>query len=133
MKEIHAYLTFNGDARKAMTFYAKCLGAKLELVTFGEAEMPCPPSARKRVMHARIGKGAGTLMASDNMPGMKFKKGNNFSVSIGCTSVPEIEKLFVAFSRGGKVTMPLEQTSWARRFGMLTDRFGIQWMFNLDN
>jgi len=132
MKEIHAYLTFDGNANKAMRFYAKCFKAKLQLMTFGEAGVPCSKAAQKRIMHARISKGSAVLMASDTMPGSKIKKGDNFSVSVACASVSEIEKLFKALSHKAKITMPLEETFWAKRFGMLTDQFGIQWMFNLD-
>jgi PhnB protein len=71
-------------------------------------------------------------MASDNMPGMPFTLGNNFSISIDCDTAEEIDKLFNALGENGKVTMPLQKTFWAARFGMLTDQFGINWMFNLN-
>jgi PhnB protein len=64
------------------------------------------------------------------MPGMLFQQGSNFSISIDCESVEETEKLFNAFGENGKITMPVQETFWAARFGMLTDQFGINWMFN---
>jgi PhnB protein len=91
-----------------------------------------PADAGDRTMHARLVKGKGTIMASDNMPGMPFAQGNNFSISIDCDTTEEIDKLFNAFGENGKVTMPLQKTFWAARFGMLTDQFGINWMFNLN-
>jgi PhnB protein len=133
MKEINAYLIFNGNCREAMTFYQKCLGAELQMMPF--SDMPgdkVPPEAKDRLMHARLTKGATVLMASDNMPGMPFQQGDNFSVSLNCDSVQEIEKLFSGLSDNGKVTMPLGETFWAARFGMFTDQFGINWMLNLD-
>ena len=133
MKEINAYLIFNGNCREAMTFYQKCLGADLQMMPF--SDMPggkVPPEAKDRVMHARLTKGPAVLMASDNMPGMPFQQGDNFSVSLNCDSVQEIEKLFSALSEKSKVTMPLQETFWAARFGMFTDQFGINWMLNLD-
>lgn len=72
-------------------------------------------------------------MASDTLPGMDFRQGNNFSVSIHCDSVEEADALFAAFGEKGKVVMPLQETSWAARYGMLRDQFGIQWMFNLEH
>jgi PhnB protein len=131
MKEINAYLIFNGNCREAMTFYQKCLDADLHMFPF--SEMPgdkVPPEAKDRLMHARLTKGPAVLMASDNMPGMPFHQGDNFSVSLDCESVQEIEKVFNALSEKGKVTMPLQETFWAARFGMFTDRFGINWMLN---
>jgi PhnB protein len=132
MKDIHAYLTFDGNAREAMAFYAKCLGAELQIQSFADAKIPCPPEAANRVLHAKLTKGSAVLMASDTMPGMPFHKGSNVSISIQCESLAEIERLFPAFGERGTVTMPLEDTFWNARFGMLTDRYGIHWMFNFD-
>jgi PhnB protein len=114
-----------------MQFYARSLGAELHLMKFGDGPQPCPPEAKERIMHARLAKGRTVLMASDNMPGMTFQQGNNFSVSIDCDDAKEAEKYFVALSENGKVTMPLQETFWAERFAMLVDKFGIGWMINL--
>lgn len=134
------YITFDGNCRQAMTFYQKCLGAELRSMSFadmppGNGAPPVPPTAKDRIMHAAlINKGMPVLMASDTMPGMSspFQAGNNFSVALGCESVQEVEKFFSALSEKGKVTMPLQETFWATRFGMFTDQFGINWMLNLD-
>jgi PhnB protein len=137
MKEIVTYLNFDGTTREAMTFYAKCLGAALELHTFGDS-MPggMPPgmeSAKDRIIHARLTKGSTSLlMASDGMPGMPLQAGNNFSVSVHCESAEEVDRFFAALGEGGKIRMPLQDASWGARFGMLTDKFGIQWMFNFE-
>jgi PhnB protein len=132
MKEITTYLTFDGNCREAMTFYAKCLGAELYIMPFSEGPCNTSPEAKDRTLHARLTKGPAVLMASDTMPGMPFQQGNNFSVNINCESLEEIERLFAAFGEKGKVTMPLQDTFWKAHFGMLTDRFGINWMFNFD-
>jgi PhnB protein len=132
MKTIDAYLTFDGNCRQAMTFYQKALGGELEIQTFADAKVESPKGAEGRIMHARLTKGAAVLMASDSMPGMTVKQGNNFSLAIGCESIPEIDKLFAALGEKGKVTMPLQDTFWGARFGMLTDQFGINWMFNYE-
>jgi PhnB protein len=71
-------------------------------------------------------------MASDLVPGIPFKPGNNFSVYVDCESGQEIEKLFAAVGKKGKVTMPLQDAFWGSRFGMVTDQFGISWMFSLE-
>jgi PhnB protein len=133
MKEFNTYLNFDGNCKDAMTFYAKCLGGELQLSPFADAPGEANPAAKDRVMHARLGKGSAVLMASDIMPGMPFKPGNNFAITIQCESIPEIESLFAAFGENGKVTMPLQDTFWGARFGMLTDQFGIQWMFNFEH
>jgi PhnB protein len=134
MKQITPYLIFDGNCRQAVTFYEKCLGAELHLMPFSAHPGDYPKEAKDRIMHARLAKGqAAILMASDTMPGMPFQQGNNFSISIDCESPEEIERLFTAFGQNGKVTMPLHDAFWGARFGMLTDQFGINWMFNLEN
>jgi len=133
LKEVVTYLTFDGNCSDAMTFYQHCLGGELYIMPFSEAPGDIPKDAKNRVMHARLSKdGATVLMASDTMPGGRFQQGNNFSVSIQCESLAEIEKLFAAVSEKGKVGMPLQDAFWGARFGMLTDQFGINWMFNFE-
>jgi PhnB protein len=134
MKDIQAYLIFDGNCQEAMTFYAKHFEGKLDLMTFGEAPGEMPSDAKDRIMHARLTKGPTiTLMASDSMPGMAHQVGDNVFISVQCDTVEEIEKFFTSFSEKAKIIkMPLQETFWAQRFAMLTDQFGINWMFNLD-
>jgi PhnB protein len=130
MKEINAYLTFNGTCRQAMQFYQSCLGGDLQAMPFSSAPMKVPEGAENLIIHARLASGDGVLMASDAMPGMPYHPGNNFWVSLTCASAEETEKLFTAFSANAKIVMPVQETFWAVRFGMLTDQFGVNWMFN---
>ena len=73
-------------------------------------------------------------MASDTQPRDPFQAGNNFSVSIDCDGLDEMERFLGALSEGGQVRLRLAlcDAPWGARFGMLTDQFGIQWMFNYD-
>jgi PhnB protein len=129
MKEVNAYLIFNGNCREAMNFYQTCLGGDLRVTTFGDMPGNIPPEAKALIAHARIVKGGGPiLMASDNMGAPPVAHGENFFVSIACDSSQETEKLFAALSAKGKIKMPPQETSWAERFTMFTDRFGINWM-----
>lgn len=131
MNEIAAYLTFDGTCKAAMEFYQKCLGAKLEMMPYSSAPMKIPEGAGELIVHARLSKGNAVLMASDSMPGTPVHPGNNFWVTLACESVEETEKLFAAFSEGAqKIVMPAQETFWATRFGMLTDKYGVNWMFN---
>lgn len=132
MKALNTYLNFDGNAREAMEFYKTCLGAELVMMTFADAPIQAPPGSEERVMHARLTKGPLMLMASDCMPGMPFQQGTNFSLTIECDTPQEVDKLFAALSAGGKVTMPVQETFWASRFGMLTDKFGVNWMLDLE-
>jgi len=131
MNATNVYLTFNGNCREAMTFYATCLGGEPNFTTFAQG----PPEiaamgkdAPDRILHGELHSGPVKLMASDTMPGMAFQAGNNFSIAIHCDTLAEMERLFGALSAGGKVTMAMHDAFWGGRFGMLTDRFGISWM-----
>jgi PhnB protein len=115
-----------------MRFYEGCMGGDLQLMPFSEMQGEYPKEAKDRVMHARLSKGPLVLMASDTMPGTPHQPGNNFSICIQCDSTEELERLFKAFSEGGTISMPLQDTFWGARFGMLKDRFGIHWMFNFE-
>jgi PhnB protein len=133
MKAIVTYLNFDGNCREATKFYQQCLGGELSIMPFSEAPGDFPKEAKDRVMHARVTKdGTTLLMASDTMPGSNFIQGTNFSISIDCQSAEETDRLFNAFSENGQITMPLQDAFWGARFGMLRDKFGINWMFNFE-
>jgi PhnB protein len=83
-------------------------------------------------MYANFQAGSLTLLASDTHPGVDLKRGNNISLSMHFSDVESIDKTFDAFSEGATITMHLQDTFWGARFGMLTDKFGINWMFNHD-
>lgn len=136
MKHVTTYLNFNGNCRAAMEFYKKCLGGQLEIMPYSQMpdEHEIPAEAKNLVMHSCLSKegSAPMLMASDAPPGMPFHLGNNFYVSVHCESQEEIERHFAALGENGKVQMPLQDTFWGAHFGMLTDQFGVQWMFNFE-
>ena len=90
-----------------------------------------PPGSEDKIMHASLSIGGAVLMLSD---GHCSGKPNfaGFSLSIGAADVAWAEKLFNALADGGKVQMPLGKTFWSPAFGMLTDRFGVGSMVNVD-
>ena len=134
MKNINPYLIFNGNCRRAMEFYKQCLGGVLYMQTYAEAPgvVDLPKEAKDWLIHARLTIKSIVVMASDTRPGMPVSEGNNFFISINCESVEEAEKFFNALSQNGKVEMPLQETFFALRFGMLKDQFGVKWMLNLE-
>ncbi|MDB4878478.1 MAG: hypothetical protein JWM41_4924 [Gemmatimonadetes bacterium] len=132
MKAFLPYLNFDGNTAEAMKFYQKCTGGELDIQTFADVKAPTPPGAENRVMHARLTKGSAVLMASDTPPGKTWTPGDNIWVNCDCDSVDEIEKVFAAFTEGGTVVMPLEDQFWGARFGMISDKFGVNWMFNCE-
>lgn len=137
--KLSTYLTFDGQAREAFTFYQQVLGGTLEMMTFAQAPEAeqFPAEHRERIMHVCLTLDDYRLMASDTMPGMDCGSGSyegikGCSISLHPDSVAEGERLFAGLSAGGQVVMPMEKTFWAERFGMFTDRFGVSWMVNCE-
>lgn len=131
MKFINAYLLFDGNCKEAMEFYAKCLGAQLETMPFSQAPGTAKEAA-DRTIHARLSKGDAVLMASDCPPGMPVKVGENVQINVQCESDEEIERYFGGLVQDGTVRLPLQNMFWGAKFGMLTDKYGVQWMFNYE-
>ena len=133
MEAIIPYLNFNGNAAEALAFYAKALDGKiLHQQTFGESPMPSSNEMKNKIMHAVFQADKLTLMVSDCPPDMSVTTGTSVSLSLNFTDEASIDKTFAALSEGSKITMPLQDTFWGAKFGMLTDPFGINWMFNYD-
>jgi len=132
--DINPYLSFNGQCEAAFKFYEKCFGASSpSFFKYGGSPMEThvPADWLNKVMHASLVVGAATIMGADAPPG-QFTQPAGFSVSIHMDSPQDAERIFNALSQGGKIQMPLQQTFWAARFGMLIDQFGIPWMFNVE-
>lgn len=133
MEAIIPYLNFNGNAAEALAFYAKALNGKTVFQqTFGDSPVDVPADQKNKVMHATFQAGNLIFMVSDGMPDQPVHGGTNISLSLNFTSVEDIDKIFAALSDGAQITMPLQDTFWGAKFGMLTDKFGINWMFNHD-
>jgi PhnB protein len=132
IKQLNPYLNFDGTAGDAIQLYERALGAKTEHVQhFGDTPgVPVAPEHKKRVIHALLRLGQGTLMISDTQPGMPFTAEGNVHVCLDFDDGADMTAKFEALATGGKVTMPLQDTFWGAKFGMLTDAYGIRWMFN---
>lgn len=136
MLAVEAYLNFNGDCREAVQFYAEVFGTEQpKIMTFGEMppnpEFPIPEATKDLIMHTRISIFGSTVMFSDVFPGMPFVVGNNISLSVVTEDADALQSAFDKLKEGGKVGMELQETFWSKRYGNLTDKFGVQWQFNL--
>lgn len=125
---LNPYISFKGQAQQAMDFYQSVLGGELQVMTFADSGMP----EIDGVMHAQLTTADGfTLMASDTPDEMPYQPGNNVTISISGDDV-RLRDFFTALAEGGQVTLPMEEQMWGAEFGQLTDKFGINWMVNLN-
>ncbi len=132
--KINPYLSFNGDCKAALTFYAEVLRGQIAMMmTYADAPagMPVPPGARDKVMHGRLTVGDQVLMASDAPEG-RYQPAQGVSVTLNVDTPEEAERIYNALSEGGTVHMKLEETFWAKRFAMFADRYGTAWMINCE-
>lgn len=128
--QLNNYLFLAGRCEEAFTRYQQVLGGTMLAMirhtgTPGEANVP--PEWRDKIMHVCLEVDGRRLMGSDAPPGRGSQLGG-FAIQIATDSVVEAERIFAALGQGGKLTMPIEETFWAERFGMLTDEFGVPWM-----
>ena len=130
--QLNPYLSFNGQCEEAFKFYEKALGGKVVGMITHEgtpAEDHVPAAWRKKIMHARLEIGDQVLMGADTPP-EHYKEAKGFSIALHIDDPAEAERIFQALAENGKVTMAMQETFWAVRFGMLLARFGIPWMVN---
>jgi PhnB protein len=129
---IEPYLSFEGKAQEAIDFYKSAVGAQVKMVMHfkdapPEMQAQMSPGTGDKVMHACIKIGDSDVLLSDGRCGGTA----NFSgitLTLNASSTGEAEKLFAALGKGGQVSMPMAETFFATRFGMVDDKFGVHWM-----
>jgi PhnB protein len=132
--QLNPYLVFAGNCEAAFKFYQRVLGGKIVAMLPHEgtpAADHVPPEWRSKIIHARLVVGDKVLMGSDAPPD-RYETMKGFSVSLGIEDPAEAERIFHALAENGTVRMPIQETFWARRFGMLVDQFTTPWMINCE-
>jgi PhnB protein len=128
--KLNPYISFRDNAREAMEFYETVFGGKLDINTFGDAAHH--PSEKDKVMHAMLEAENGiTFMGADTPKDMEHRPGTTMSMSLSGDDETELSGYFQKLSAGGRINMPLEKAPWGDTFGMLTDKFGVDWMVNI--
>jgi PhnB protein len=131
---VEPYVFFNGNCEEAFTFYAAALGGELAMNRYegSPMESQVPADAKNMILHASLKLGDGAaIMGADAVGEWQHKQGNNISLSLVSHDEQQARTVFDKLAAGGKPTMPLAPTFWgAKLFGMLTDKFGIDWMIS---
>lgn len=143
MTNINPYLNFDGNAEEAMNFYKSVFGGEFmgEIMRWGdipgcdEGEMKLAEEDKGKVMHVSLPISEGNvIMASDTIKGVSppCVQGNNVTIAIGADTREEGDRLFAGLSAGGTVSMPMADAFWGGYFGSFTDKFGINWLINVE-
>lgn len=141
MARVSTYLNFGRNTEEAFQFYRSVFGGEFtggKIERLGDAPVPegMPPLSeddKKLVLHVELPiLGGHVLMGTDAPESMGFQLnfGNNVHINLEPDSRAETKRLFDALSRGGKITLELQDMFWGGYFGSCTDKFGVQWMFN---
>jgi PhnB protein len=129
---LNPYLSFRDNAREAMEFYRTVFGGTLDMNTFAEFGASEDPGEDDKIMHAMLEAENGiTFMAADTPSSMEHRPGTTMSMSLSGDDDAELSGYFEKLSEGGTVNEPLVEAPWGDKFGMVTDRFGIDWMVNI--
>ncbi len=132
MSKINPFIRFNDEkCKEAMNFYKECLGGELEFMTAKGTPMEkdMPADKLDLIMHSTLKKDDWVIIGSDMMRD-KAIVGDNVGVSFECESEEEIQTVFNKLAEGGEIFMPLEDMFWGATFGVVTDKYGVEWMLN---
>jgi PhnB protein len=133
-REMNVHVAFGGNCREAMEFYAEVTAGHLEaMITYGEtpAKADVPEAMHDRIVHSSLNLRGRRLMGAD-MAGDCYQAPQGAQVHLDYADAARAEQVFQALSEGGITIMPFEETFWAHRFGMVKDRFGVQWMISAE-
>jgi PhnB protein len=134
MMQVNFHLSFAGQCEAAFQFYERTLGAKIvSMFTYGNSPSAdqVPPEWRGKIVHGNLAIGETVLAGADAAP-EKYVKPQGFHVLLSVTDATESERIFSALAESGEVHMPIQQTFWSSRFGVLTDQFGVPWEINCE-
>jgi PhnB protein len=129
--KLNPYLHFEGNAEEALNFYKDVLGGEILMLSrYGDSPQRTDEEWKHKIIHARLQFGDNLIMISDGFKEYKIEGKGNIQLSVEMDSEEQLIEVFNKMSEGGKVTVPLAKQFWGAHFGMLTDKFGVAWMFN---
>jgi len=133
---LQVYFSFNGKCQEALDFYKHCFNGEIVSIKKcseapKEMQEQMKNMDKNQILHSEFKAGNISFMASDCMGNNQYTIGNNISMSLNLNNETEQTKIFDKLASGGKVVMPLADTFWGAKFGVLEDRFGIKWMLSV--
>lgn len=132
--KLNSYIGFKDNARQAAEFYKSVFGGELFMDTFekyNSPEMPVSDDDKNKIMHAYLKGNDIELMMADTPTGMEFHQGGQISLTLNGDDEAKLREYWDKLAEGGNVTMPLDKAPWGDTFGMLTDKFGVNWMIDI--
>lgn len=129
--QLSPYLIFEGNAEDVLHFYKEAFGGTITTLSrYSDGPESADESWNNKIMHSRLEFDGNLLMISDGYPGYRIPGQGNVQLNVEIETAEKLQDVFAKMSLGANVAMPLAEQFWGATFGMLVDRFGIQWMFN---
>lgn len=132
--KLNSYISFKDNAREAAEFYKSVFGGELFMDTFGsmaDKGMPVDDSEKDKIMHAYLKANGIELMMADTPNAMEYNDGARISLALNGDDETVLRDYWDKLAEGGTITMPLDKAPWGDTFGMLTDKFGVNWMIDI--
>lgn len=133
--KLNSYISFNGNAKEAMEFYKSIFGGEIfsdTFESFASSEMPVADEDKQKIMHAYLrGDNGIELMGADTPTGMTYNEGARITLTLNGDDDAALRGCWDKLAEGGTITVPLEKAPWGDVFGMLTDKFGVNWMVDI--
>lgn len=130
--KLTAYLAFPGTCEEALNFYKSVMGGEIGEKNLYDGSPMESAESKGKIMHTDYKFGAENMIMAADSIGFPVAKESNITLALGFEDTAETERVFNGLSAGGTVTMALQDTFWGARFGMFTDKFGINWMVNCE-
>jgi PhnB protein len=137
MTVLNSYLSFEGNCEEAFNFYKSVFGGEFSYLEryskmSEQSGMKISPEDKEKIIHISLPLSRETLLMGSDVLASKITAGNNVSLSITTGSKDDADRYFRKLSEGGKITMPMNDTFWGDYFGMLIDKYGINWMIGFN-
>ena len=133
MTGITPHITFQGNCEEVLNYYQEKFSGEIsKLNRYKGSPVEVPEDYQNKIMHAEFRFGSNMFIAADMMPGAEYIHGNNIQFSVDCKGIDEAKQYFDSLAQDGKVLMEMQETFWGALFGMLEDKYGFQWMFNIE-
>lgn len=132
--KLNSYISFQGNAKEAMEFYKGIFGGELFMDTMDSYadKMPVSEEDKGKIMHAYLkGENGIELMGSDTPAGMQYESGARISLTLNGDDEAAIRAYWDKLAEGGTITLPLDKAPWGDTFGLITDKYGVNWMIDI--
>ncbi|MDE3237121.1 MAG: VOC family protein [Bacteroidota bacterium] len=130
---LHPYISFNGNAEEALNFYRDVFDGKIFMLNrYDKAPFPTEEKEKNKILHARLSFDGNVIMISDAMKEREVYASTNIQMSLQIEDADKMNAVFLKLSEGGTVLMPIAEQFWGSKFGMLKDKFGIDWLLNCE-